>query len=373
MATFEVTIETITVFPHPNADRLELARVGLYNIVVGKDSWKTGDKVLYIPEYSVLPENLISALGLEGKLSGSNKDRVKPVKLRGELSQGLVAPLSFLPDGLVEERGENGDFADALGVTKWEPVIPASMAGETEGNYNLVNWIDIENLKKFPDMFEEGEPVFVDEKIHGTATLTTFNNIGTDEEEILVSSKGLGARKLVLKETDNNMYWRSLRKFNVESLATYVKTELEASGNAKVEKVAVFGETFGSVQDLKYGYKNGETGFALFDIYVSMSVTEEDNLVHWEGWLDPADVRKFAEVTNVPMVPRLYEGPFTMEKIIELATGKEQVSGTEAHIREGVVVRPVNRHGGHEKIGKFVSDAYLTRKGENGEEPTEYN
>lgn len=388
MATFEVTIETIEVFPHPNADRLELARVGLYNIVVGKDNWKTGDKVLYIPEYAVLPETLIVKLGLEGKLAGPEKNRVKPAKLRGALSQGLVAPLDYLPSGVLEERGEKADFSDVLEITKWEPPVPLALAGETEGNYNLVNWIDIENLKKFPDMFTEGEPVIVDEKIHGTATLMTFANLENDEAEVLVSSKGLGARKLVLKETDNNVYWRSLRKFNLEALAAHVKNKLEFPDMAyspdttnhhllprvTVEKIGLFGETFGSVQDLKYGYKNGETGFALFDIYVVMSFIDEDhNTSSWEGWLDANSVREFAEATQVPLVPRLYEGPFSMSLIEELANGKEQVSGTEAHIREGVVVRPVERKGGHEKIGKFVSEAYLTRKGTNGEEPTEFN
>ena len=163
MATFEVTKETIEVFPHSNADRLELARVGLYNIVVGKGQFASGDIVLYIPEYAVLPANLIEALGLEGKLAGKAGNRVKPVKLRGELSQGVVAPLSLLPQGTPEQR----DYAEVLGVTKWEPEIPMNMSGDVEGNYALLSWIDVENLKKYPEMFEAGESVTVTEKIHG--------------------------------------------------------------------------------------------------------------------------------------------------------------------------------------------------------------
>lgn len=370
MSTYEVTIEEITVFPHPNADRLELARVGLYNIVVGKGNWSTGDKVLYIPEYSVLPENLITALDLEGKLSGSKKNRVKPLKLRGELSQGLVAPLTFLPEGILETLGDKGNFAEILGITKWEPEIPISMQGEMEGNYSLVNWIDIENLKKYPNMFTEGEMVIVDEKIHGTCTLTTFVNPLEENPEVLVSSKGLGAKKFVLKENEGNLYWRMLHKYPIQAFSKQVAESITSV--TTVTKVAVFGETFGKgVQDLHYGFLGGDIGFAAFDVFVEYV---DENGTH-SRWLDADEVKEQAEIIGLPIVPRLYEGPFSLAKIAELGSGKEQVSGKELHIREGVVIRPVHRPevDASKKIGKFVSEEYLTRKGTDGEAPTEYN
>lgn len=372
MATFEVTIETITVSPHPNADRLELAKVGLYNIVVAKGEWVTGDTVLYIPEYSVLPENLIAKLGLEGKLSGSNHDRVKPVKLRGELSQGLVAPLAFLPEGELEKIGRDGNFAESLGIVKWEPAVPVSLSGDTVGNIELVSWIEIENLKKFPDMFIDGENVIVEEKIHGTASLYTFTEPSDLDGEVLVSSKGLGAKKLVLKQDDKNLYWKTVTEYNLHGLARYVADMVknEANESAVVEKVALFGETYGSVQDLHYGYRNGQNGFALFDIHVTVLLKNKNE--RKEYWLDPLVVRTVAETQQVPVTPLLFTGPFSMEKIAHLASGKEQVTGKEEHIREGVVVRPVHREDGR-RIGKYVSTEYLTRKGVNGEEPTEYN
>ena len=383
MSTFEVKIETLTVFPHPNADRLDLAQVGLYNTVVGKDTWKTGDKALYIPEYAVLPAYLIEALGLEGKLAGSKNDRVKPVRLRGELSQGLVAPLSLLPADALERLGDDANFADELEITKWEPAIPISMSGEVEGNYGLVGWIDIENIKKYPDMFTEGEEVIVDEKIHGTATLTTFVNPLSEDREILVSSKGLGEKKFVLKESDGNLYWRVVRDYNLVNLAETVATHYSAyEGNfdeendvathAKVTRVAIFGETFGKVQDLDYGYVGNDLGFRVFDIFIEF-INENGT----QGrWLNASEVEVEAKLANVPLVPRLYAGPFSIGKIKELASGKEQVSGKELHIREGVVVRPLDRGDGYDlgkkKIGKFVSEAYLTRKPRNGQEVTEY-
>ena len=75
----------------------------------------------------------------------------------------------------------------------------------------------------------------------------------------------------------------------------------------------------------------------------------------------------------MPMAPRLYDGPYSIDVVTKLAYGPELVSGTEANIREGVVVRPAADNpdivfNGVRKIGKFVSDDYLTRRG-----GTEYN
>jgi RNA ligase (TIGR02306 family) len=90
MSTLRVTAEVLTVHEHPNADALELAQVGLYRAVVAKGAYRTGDAAVYIPEQSVLPADLIEELGLTGRLAGSNADRVRAVRLRGELSQGIV-------------------------------------------------------------------------------------------------------------------------------------------------------------------------------------------------------------------------------------------------------------------------------------------
>lgn len=385
MSTFEVTIETIKVFPHPNAERLELAQVGLYNIVVGKGTWQTGDKVLYIPEYAVLPENLITALGLEGKLAGSHKNRVKPITLRGELSQGLVAPLTFLPEGAIETIGENGNFAETLGIKKWEPEVPASLSGEVEGSAELIQWIDIENLKKFPDLFEEGEPVFINEKIHGTASCYTFLNPENENPEVLVTSKGLGSKNLVIRESERVVYWNVLKEYRLQELAHHIASvysvfmgeedeEGDLASLAEVTRVAVFGETFGSkIQDLHYGMNQGKPGFAVFDIFIEY----KDETGTHGYWLNPKEVNVETRVVGVPTVPALYEGPFSLEKVVELASGMEQVSGKELHIREGVVVRPIERKAGYsegaKKIAKYVSEAYLTRKGLDGQAPTEYN
>jgi RNA ligase (TIGR02306 family) len=359
MATFEVTIENIAVHPHPNADRLEYAQVGLYNVVVPKGTYKTGDEVFYIPEFAVLPEALIVALGLEGKLAGRSKNRVKPIRLRGLLSQGLVASLD-IAEGELDRTVR--DHSKQLGIEKWEPEIPVALAGDVTPAPELVRWIDIENIKKFPDMFKEGELVVVDEKVHGTATCVTVVD-ALAEPTVYVTSKGIGSRNLALKENPKNAYWRMFHKYDLLGFAQFIASRFE-----NISKVALFGETYGSVQDLHYGLNN-ELGFILFDIHLTRT-TKEGNVTEW---VDPETAEKLAAEAGVPLAPRLYEGPYSLEKITELAYGPEKVSGTEANIREGVVVRPAALNSdkifeGSRKIGKFVSDDYLTRA-----DGTEYN
>ena len=99
MSTFDCKVVPITILPHPNAEKLELAQVADYRCVVGKDLYKTGDLVAYIPEAAIIPEDQLKFFGYwneeqnRGLLAGSNYDRVKAVKLRGEVSQGLVFPV----------------------------------------------------------------------------------------------------------------------------------------------------------------------------------------------------------------------------------------------------------------------------------------
>ena len=74
MASFAVLVRRIKVFPHPNADLLELAQVDDYHCVVKKGDFKTGDLIAYIPEASLVPEALLLAMNLQGRLAGAEKN-----------------------------------------------------------------------------------------------------------------------------------------------------------------------------------------------------------------------------------------------------------------------------------------------------------
>jgi len=350
MSTLRVTAEVLTVHEHPNADALELAQVGLYRAVVAKGAYRTGDAALYIPEQSVLPAGLIEELGLTGRLAGSNSDRVKAVRLRGELSQGIVCRPKALADvDLARAALDGTDFAERLGITKWVPPIPPTMNGEVESAPDLLPWVDIENIQRFPDIFTPGEAVVLTEKLHGSACLLTYL---ADEDRVYVSSKGFGAKYLALKEDPRNLYWRAVHGHAVAETAARLAERLGA------RRVGIFGEVYGAgVQDLTYGAdgRRESLGYAVFDVSAEIDGTVR--------WLDAAEVLD----GELPLVPRLFEGPYDIGRVLEIASGRETVSGRGLHLREGVVIRPATeRHStvtGGRAIAKAVSPAYLTRKG----------
>ncbi|EPD61509.1 RNA ligase (ATP) [Streptomyces sp. HGB0020] len=350
MSTLRVTAEVLTIHEHPNADALELAQVGLYRAVVAKGTYRTGDAAVYIPEQSVLPAGLIEELGLTGRLAGGNADRVKAVRLRGELSQGIVCRPEALADvDLAQAALDGTDFAERLGITKWVPPIPPTMNGDVESAPDLLPWVDIENIQRFPDIFAPGEDVVLTEKLHGSACLLTYL---ADEDRVHVSSKGFGAKSLALKEDPRNLYWRAVHGHGVAEVAAEPAKRLGA------RRVGIFGEVYGAgVQDLTYGAdgRRESLGYAAFDVSA-----EIDGTVHW---LDPAELLD----GRLPLVPRLYEGPYDIERVLSIASGRETVSGRELHLREGVVIRPATERyspvTGGRAIAKAVSPAYLTRKG----------
>src|SRR5688572_4052170 len=153
MSTFAVSLERIeNVWEHPNADRLDMARLRsmTYQFVIAKGSYQPGDLVVYFPIDSILPEHVIAAIGLTGKLSGADKNRVKTVRLRGEISQGVVAsPDVLIPnwkDGADYYEGQ--DITELLGVTKYEPPVVPIQAGKLVALPSLVSMYDIEGAER---------------------------------------------------------------------------------------------------------------------------------------------------------------------------------------------------------------------------------
>ncbi|MER8061335.1 MULTISPECIES: RNA ligase (ATP) [unclassified Streptomyces] len=349
MSTLRVTAEVLTVHEHPNADALELAQVGLYRAVVAKGAFRNGEAALYIPEQAVLPDELIEELGLTGRLAGGAANRVRAVRLRGELSQGIVCRPEAL-DGvdLAAAAVRGTDFAERLGITKWVPPIPPTMNGEVEQAPELLPWVDIENIQRYPDVFAPGEPVVLTEKLHGSACLLTYV---ADEGRVHVSSKGFGARSLALREDPRNLYWRAVRAHGVPEAAARLAERLGA------RRIGVFGEVYGAgVQDLTYGAdgRRETLGYAVFDVSAEIGGSVR--------WLDTGVLDG-----ELPVVPRLYEGPYDIDRVLSVASGRETVSGRGLHLREGVVIRPATERysavTGGRAIAKAVSPAYLTRKG----------
>jgi len=406
MSSFNAPLVRLAIVEHPNADALEIAKIDGYECVVAKGQFRTGDCAVYIPEQAVLPDGLIEKLGLVGKLAGSKKNRVKAIKLRGVLSQGLLCPLSLLP----EERKDPGyviglDCSEILGLIKHEPVVPATMAGNVwnAGPKRTLNY-DIENIKKYPRVLEEGEEVIFTEKIHGTWCMicrVPLAMVDPVEGALVVSSKGHAARGLALKKpvpalplsawqklqkkfwqiaaaltpvegtfpefiankvariknhgvNENNIYWRIALQTDIERNAVY------AFDNVAARPMFVLGEIFGTgVQDLGYGLP---PSFRVFDIYIGYPGDGR--------YLSDDELHAACFALKLDRVPVLYRGPYSTEKLKEFTGGRETVSGKGLHVREGIVIRPTKEREAP-KLGrvqlKSINPEYLLRKGDTTE------
>lgn len=194
MSTFTVPVVRINAIePIEGADAIELAVIGDYRSVIRKGQYQLGDLAVYIPEQAILPDELIKELGLEGKLAGSGHNRVKAVKLRGMLSQGILYPIVYdapsashtlkCEDGCYTFVKEGDNVADDLGIVKWDPPIPTHLSGEVyNAGRELTVAYDIENFKKFPATLVEGEDVAMTEKLHGCLTGDSLVMLPNGEE-----------------------------------------------------------------------------------------------------------------------------------------------------------------------------------------------
>lgn len=380
MATFSVEIVKIEKIESiPNADAIECAVVGEYRSIIKKGQFEAGQLAAYIPESALVPETLLKEMGLYGRLSGSEKNRVKAIKLRGVISQGLLYPKR-------PEWSEGQDVAEILGITKYEPRIPAQFAGEqgflkprvingeVQGQSTITLKFDIENFKKWNRVLEYGEEVVMTEKIHGT-----FFCIGVVPEEYqsddllegkyVVSSKGLIKNGIFIKANSanvNNTYIKAALKFGLGEVAEKIRDNLNGrptkhreNKEDQVEVVWIMGEVFGrSVQKLlDYGVPSGDLSFRAFDV---KTVSKSGR----SSYMNFHEFQGFMEYHKVPTVPLIYTGPFSKEKLLKVTNGKETITGKSSHIREGVIVKPIHERS-DAKLGrvilKSVSDAYLEK------------
>ena len=166
MADWGVFYRKVEIFPHSNADSLEIARAGNYQFVVRKGEYKEGDGALVIPEKSILSGELKDKY--QAYLVGADKSRVGSVKLRGELSMGILMSPEEASSYIDSEPVEDFDYSEAFGVKKYEPPVPTQLAGSVEPLPNgSFSKHDAEHLSVYRDALLPEDDVVVTEKIHG--------------------------------------------------------------------------------------------------------------------------------------------------------------------------------------------------------------
>jgi RNA ligase (TIGR02306 family) len=204
------SIETITDCEHhSNADSLDIVKILGWQAVTKRNEFKKGDKVVFIVIDTILPKTSWSEF-LADKKNPDASIRLRTVKLRGLYSQGLVLPLSVLPEN-VQGWHEGADVGGALGIKKYEKEIPAQLSGEALGGFP--NYIcaqtDEDNGLSNPELVDEvlkSEWVTVTQKLDGSSCTIIIE----DGKITHVCS-----RRLSLKETEQNSFWKAARKLDL--------------------------------------------------------------------------------------------------------------------------------------------------------------
>jgi len=171
---WKVSREKVFIKPHPNPEvlKLELGVVGEYQIVTQKGVCKDGETVIFIPEKSLVPDEISVKYGFKNYLVGTDKNRVKAICLQKEPSMGVTIP----DDPRFADKPLGEDISGPLGITKYDPPIPPELAGKVQPFGDLLGpglhivYHDVDLLAPHLEEFDPNEIVVITEKIHGCVT-----------------------------------------------------------------------------------------------------------------------------------------------------------------------------------------------------------
>ena len=320
------SIQTINAIePIPKADAIEMIRVLGWKVIVKKGEFAVGDRVVYCEIDSLLPERpkfeflrassfkpaQVDATGATLLPAGF---RIKTVKLRGQVSQGICFPMSILPEGA--PTAIDSDVTTTLGIHKWEAPIPATMAGKVKGGFPaFLPKTDETRVQVLGDVLERhrGKLFGITEKLDGTS-FTAF--VRNDEF-------GICSRNLWLDETDERSILGTLAK------SRYLKDKLLHMSGKLGFDLAIQAEVIGpGIQNNKYKLNTVELRvFNLFDVSAHRYVDEDT-------------MRAIVAEMGLQTVPFL-EKIMLNHSIDELVAFAEGMSTLNKNVqREGIVLRP---------------------------------
>lgn len=340
---------------HDNADTLSIVDVfGGYPCIIRTGDFVEGDLAAYVPIDMLVPDAEQFRFLRSPSTKTSALVRIKAKRLRGVFSMGLLIKA---PAGAVE----GDDVTDALSITKWEPGEVSSrhpsrpggkfLPGDAENDPGfLPAYTDIENLRKWRSVMN-GDEVIVTEKIHGANAGFVWHSKGDAEPRLWIRSRRQ------FKKPDGGGIWADVAKrYRFDEVLRKV-----------CPGVALFGEVYGQVQDLQYGFDD-RADLVLFDAFdlATMRYLDYDDFIALVKRVNTSLFDLFVDspdVVKLCTAPILYRGPFDYAKIAALAEGAT-VLGDGVHVREGVVVKPA-RERFHERLGrvilKLAGEGYLTR------------
>ncbi len=307
--------------PIEGADAIEVARINNWDVVVKKGEFKTGDFCIYFEIDSFLPikeEFEFLRKSSYKKMGAQEGFRLKTIRLRGQVSQGLLIPI-HVKELFGDTVYEGMDVTELLGVVKYEPPIPAELAGKVRGNFpGFLRKTDeerVQNLsKEYPTWIEQDLDFYVTEKLDGSSATFYLNN----------DQFGVCSRNLDLEETEGNTFWKVARELQIEE-------KLREYGR----NLAIQGELIGEgIQGNPYNIKGHTVRFFnVFDI---------DSQTYYGLPMFLALFEHQLKLETVPVLTNLtMKLPQTIDECLAFADGKSVLN--QNFDREGVVFRTMDR------------------------------
>lgn len=338
--------------PIENAENIEVATVLGWQVVIAKkDNFKIGDMIIYVEVDSVMPDKP------EYEFLRSRKFRIRTIKLKGQVSMGLILPLSTLPTFVKDSYKQiDQDVTDLLGITKY---LTPSEREEFTNQERLIKieknrlkkfmmryswfrrlflsrtsksgfpyWIsktDEERIQKIPHVLEQfkDKEVYITEKIDyqsGSWTCKMINNTTPIICKLLPKKLLFVVCSRNMTNNDkNSLYWKIATKYNIEKILKENPT-LTIQGEQ--------GDT--KVQGNKYGIK--EPTMWVFNI-----IDHEKNY-HYNY----EEMLQFCNKYNLNIVPlinicKLSALGSTVSELVDFSKGKSLIN-SKIH-REGIVIR----------------------------------
>lgn len=393
MAKLTVEVQRIEkVIEHPNADRLDLATVLGYTVVVGRGQYKVGDLAVYFPVDSILPINLQEIIFAGSKMSLS-KSRVRAARIRGAVSEGLLVELSKIESYEQAKGGslwlpttytEGMNLTDRLDVKKFEPPVKGSpqsgmqTAPKRYHHPDFKKYTDIQHGKRNIEAIQSYDgPLMLTEKVHGTnfrcgwvpfkprtrwhkllkvlSDWTVWNFV--PEFEFVYGSHNVQLQDGNPKAGDpahENVYLRAVKKYDLPNVIKY----------GEVWYFEIFGD--GIQKNYSYGLKDGEFSLVVIDIKTLDSKGEAWEFMPWHWARRLARVRKMQPAPSLLMINDKHFALSHTLMHINQPNGKARCSQIDGVTPiEGGVLRPlfeeVKTYAGR-YIFKFISDEYLLNK-----------
>jgi RNA ligase (TIGR02306 family) len=309
--------KVLEIRPIENADAIELVQINGWQCVTKKGEFTVGDLGVFLEIDAIPPDEPMfrflwkSKSTPEGEIAPRpSKFRIRTMKLRGTLSQGLFMPLTTFAN-LPEELQEEMDVTEALGVGKYEPPAPAGM-GDYRGTFpQVLPRTDEMRVQSHPKLLEElrGKPYAMTLKYDGTSATFLMH---PRDQVFHACSRNFSI------EDGENLYWEMVRKYNI-------KTILRES-----PEYALQGEIVGpGIQKNPLGLK--ERCLYVFTVY---NLATHQPLGHEES-------REWLSRVGLPVVDTVESGDVfdeTIESLLAKAEGKYPGTSNE---REGIVIRPL--------------------------------